>query len=474
MENEAMSPTPAASAAMNELNRYFDSHADRFLDDLKAALRIPSVSTEERYGADVRRCADHFAAHLRELGMHGVEVIPTEGHPIVYAEWLGVPGKPTALIYGHYDVQPVEPLELWKTPPFEPEVRNGNLYARGAVDDKGQVYMHLKAIEGWMKVHGALPINVKLVIEGEEENGSEALYPFIEANRKKLACDVIVVSDTAMLGPDQPALTYGLRGLLYTQIEVTGPANDLHSGHFGGAVANPGVALAQIIAGLKDADGRVTVPGFYDDVRELSAEERALLADVPFDERGYLAEAGASMPFGEKGFTTLERISVRPTLDVNGMWGGYQGEGSKTVLPSFFAAKVSMRLVPDQDPGKIADQFEAYLKKVAPKTVELSVIRFQTGQPWMTDFDNRHVQAAARAIERGFGKAPVFNREGGSIPVVSTFQQELNVPSVLFGIGLPDENAHAPNEKLDLTNFHNGVIASAYLYEEIGRLNGPS
>jgi acetylornithine deacetylase/succinyl-diaminopimelate desuccinylase-like protein len=471
MENEAMSATPAASAAMNELNRYFDSHADRFLDDLKAALRIPSVSTEERYGADVRRCADHFAAHLRELGMHGVEVIPTEGHPIVYAEWLGAPGKPTALIYGHYDVQPVEPLELWKTPPFEPEVRNGNLYARGAVDDKGQVYMHLKAIEGWMKVHGALPINVKLVIEGEEENGSEALYPFIEANRKKLACDVIVVSDTAMLGPDQPALTYGLRGLLYTQIEVTGPANDLHSGHFGGAVANPGVALAQIIAGLKDADGRVTVPGFYDDVRELNAEERALLADVPFDERGYLAEAGASMPFGERGFTTLERISVRPTLDVNGMWGGYQGEGSKTVLPSFFAAKVSMRLVPDQDPEKLFPMFEAHVKKLTPPGVTVKVRNLHDGDPFITDPNHPMLEAARRALARVWSKPPAMMREGGSIPVMSAMQRTFGVPFIFMGFGLDDDNVHAPNEKFSLTSFYGGIRSVAALYDELGKVS---
>jgi len=466
-----MSTTPAASGATNELNRYFDTHADRFLEDLKAALRIPSVSTEERYKDDVRRCADHIAGHLRELGMQKVEVIATEGHPIVYAEWLGAPGKPTALVYGHYDVQPVEPLELWKSPPFEPEVRGGNLHARGAVDDKGQVYMHLKAIEGWMKVRGALPINLKMIIEGEEENGSEALYPFVEAHREKLACDVIVVSDTAMLGPDQPALTYGLRGLLYTQIEVTGPANDLHSGHFGGAVANPGNALARIIAGLKDADGRITVPGFYDDVLELTAAERKALAQVPFDEQGYLAEAGSPGPFGEKGYTTLERIGVRPTLDVNGMWGGYQGPGSKTVLPSFFAAKVSMRLVPDQDPRQLFPMFEAHVRKLCPPGVTVKVKNLHHGDPFLTDPTHPMLEAARRALAKVWAKPPAMMREGGSIPVMTAMKKTFDVPFIFMGFGLDDDNVHAPNEKFSLSSFYGGIRSVAALYEELGNVS---
>jgi acetylornithine deacetylase/succinyl-diaminopimelate desuccinylase-like protein len=463
-----MHATPAETRSMDDINAYFDQHQERFLEDLKAVLRIPSVSTEERYAEDVRRCAEHVAQHLEHLGMHRVEVIPTEGHPIVYAEWLGAPGKPTALVYGHYDVQPVEPLDLWVTPPFEPDLRGGNLHARGAVDDKGQVYMHLKAIEGFMRVRGALPINLKILIEGEEENGSGALYPFIEKERKRLASDVIVVSDTAMLGPDQPALTYGLRGLLYTQIEVTGPARDLHSGHFGGAVANPGVALAQIIAALKDSDGRVTIPGFYDAVRALSSDERETLRRVPFDEKNYLAEAGAPEPSGEKGFTTLERISVRPTLDVNGMWGGYQGEGSKTVLPSFFAAKVSMRLVPDQDPKRIFPALEAHVMKLAPRGVTVKVRNLHEGDPFITDPASPMLEAARRALAKVWAKPPAMIREGGSIPVMSAMQKVFDVPFIFMGFGLDDDNVHAPNEKFSLTSFYGGIKSVAALYEELG------
>jgi acetylornithine deacetylase/succinyl-diaminopimelate desuccinylase-like protein len=346
---------------MDALTQYLDRHRDRFVDDLKAVLRIPSVSAKAEHKADCVRCAQHIAEHLKSLGMTRVEVVPTAGHPVVYAEWLGAKGQPTALIYGHYDVQPPEPLELWTSPPFEPVLRDGKLYARGAVDDKGQVYMHLKAIEAYMQVEGRLPINVKLVIEGEEEVGSEHLAQFLRERRSQLDADVIIVSDTAMLGPDQPALTYGLRGICYTQIEVTGPSKDLHSGHFGGAVMDPANALCTIIAGLKDADGRITVPGFYDRVRVLSEAERAMLNSLPFDEAGFIRESGSPEAWGEKGFTTLERITIRPTLDVNGMWSGYTGEGSKTVLPSFAAAKVSMRLVPDQDAADVFERFSAHV-----------------------------------------------------------------------------------------------------------------
>jgi acetylornithine deacetylase/succinyl-diaminopimelate desuccinylase-like protein len=464
-----MSAKPAASATLERLNRYFDEHADRFLADLDAVLRIPSISTEARHRNDVRRCAEHVRAHLAAIGMERAEVIPTPGHPIVYAEWRGAPGRPTVLLYGHYDVQPVEPLDLWTSPPFEPVVRDGRLYARGAADDKGQVYMHLAAIEGWMRVHGGLPVNIKILIEGEEENGSDSLYPFIERERERLACDVVVVSDTTMLAPDQPALVYGLRGLLYTQIEVTGPARDLHSGHFGGAVANPGNALAQIIAGLKDGDGRITVPGFYDDVRALSATERADMARVPFDERGFLAEAGAPAPFGENGYTTLERVTARPTLDVNGMWGGYQGEGAKTVLPSFFAAKVSMRLVPDQDPKRLFPLFEAHVRRLLPPGVSVTVRNVHDGQPFLTDPAHPMLEAARRALAQVWDKPPVMIREGGSIPVMTALKRALGVPFIFMGFGLDDDNVHAPNEKFSLSSFHGGIRSAAALYEELGR-----
>ena len=319
---------------MDALTQYLEQHRDRFVEDLKAALRIPSISAQPEHKEDVRRCARHVADHLQSLGMTRVEVVATAGHPIVYAEWLGAPGKPTALLYGHYDVQPPEPLELWTSPPFEPQVRDGKLYARGAVDDKGQVFMHLKAIEGHMKVNGRLPINLKIVIEGEEEAGSESLPIFLRERRKELDADVILVSDTAMLAPDQPALCYALRGILYTQIEVTGPSKDLHSGHFGGAVTNPANALCAMIAALKDGDGRITVPGFYERVRPITPGDRERLKALPFDEKAFIAESGSPVAAGEKGYTTLERTTVRPTLDVNGMWSGYIGEGSKTVLPS--------------------------------------------------------------------------------------------------------------------------------------------
>jgi len=349
---------------MDVLSTYLDQNRDRFVEDLKSALRIPSVSAKVEHREDCVRCARHIADHLKSLGMTRTEVVPTAGHPVVYAEWLGAPGKPTALVYGHYDVQPPEPLELWTSPPFEPVVKNGNIYARGAVDDKGQVYMHLKAIEALMKTGGGkLPINLKLVIEGEEECGSDNLERFLTDRRKELDADVIVVSDTSMLSPDQPALCYALRGIMYTQIDVTGPSHDLHSGHFGGAVTNPANALSAIIAALKDGDGRITVPGFYDSVRALSKSERDAIRAVPFDEAGFLAAAGAPAPIGEVGWSTLERIWCRPTCDVNGMWSGYTGEGSKTVLPSFAAAKVSFRLVPDQDPHVLFAKYEEYVKR---------------------------------------------------------------------------------------------------------------
>lgn len=454
---------------MSALDAYLEENKPRFLEQLKAALRIPSVSSQSEHKADVRRCAEHIAAHLKKIGMTRAEVMDTPGHPVVYAEWLGAPGKPTALLYGHYDVQPPEPLELWKTPPFEPTEKDGKLYARGACDDKGQVYMHLSAIEAHLAVNKALPINLKLVIEGEEEAGSESLEGFLKGNRKMLDADVIIVSDTSMLAPDHPALTYALRGILYTQIEVTGPTRDLHSGEFGGAVMNPANALCTIIAQLKDADGRITVPGFYDKVRELTPAEREAYAAVPFDEKGFIAESGAPMPFGEKGHSTLERVWSRPTLDVNGMWSGYTGEGSKTVLPSFAAAKVSMRLVPDQDGEELFGKFEAYVKSLAPPAVKVVVKNYHAGKPWITSPENPMLQAAIRALGRAWTKKPALIREGGSIPVMATFQQTHGLPCIMMGFGLHDDQVHAPNEKFSLTSFHGGTKSCAYLYEELAK-----
>ena len=454
----------------NKIVDFINLHRDRYVDELKSYLAIPSISALPQHQGDVRRCADWTADELRRIGMQNVRLIETPGNPVVCADWLGAEGAPTMLFYGHYDVQPVDPVDQWESPPFEATVRDGEIYARGSADDKGQIFMHFKAIEAWLKQTGSLPVNIRIFIEGEEEVGSKHLDQFVRDNRDQLAADVVVISDSPMFDRGIPSICYGLRGLAYFQVDVRGTKTDLHSGSFGGAVANPAFVLAQILTQMKDKSGRVKIPGFYDDVVPLRDEERAEWKRLPFNETRYRKELGAPKLFGETGYTTLERVWARPTFEVNGLLGGFTGEGAKTVIPATAMAKISMRLVPDQDPDKVANLFEAYLKKIAPKTVEVALTRMHGGKPWMAAFDNPYVQAAGRAIEQGFGKAPVFNREGGSIPVVSTFQQELGVPSVLFGIGLPDENAHAPNEKLDLGNFHNGVIASAFLYDELGRL----
>ncbi len=454
----------------NNIVDFINLHRDRYVEELKSYLAIPSISALPQHQADVRACAEWTAKELERIGMQNVRLIETPGNPVVYADWLGAAGAPTMLFYGHYDVQPVDPLELWTSPPFEATVRDGEIYARGSADDKGQIFMHLKAIEAWLKQNGSLPVNIKIFIEGEEEVGSKHLDQFVRDHKEQLAADVVVISDSPMFDRGIPSICYGLRGLAYFQIDIRGTSSDLHSGSFGGAVANPAFVLGQILSQMKDKGGRVKITGFYDDVRPLLDQEREQWKRLPFNEKKYRKELGAPKLFGESGYSTLERVWARPTFEVNGLLAGFTGEGAKTVIPATAMAKISMRLVPDQDPDKVANLFEAYLKKVAPKTVDVTLTRMHGGKPWMADFDNPYVQAAGRAIEQGFGKAPVFNREGGSIPVVSTFQEVLGVPSVLFGIGLPDENAHAPNEKLDLGNFHNGVIAAAYLYEELGKL----
>jgi acetylornithine deacetylase/succinyl-diaminopimelate desuccinylase-like protein len=455
---------------MNNIIDHINTHRDNYVDQLKEYLAIPSISALPQHSADVRRCAEWTAEEMRRIGLQSVRLIETPGHPVVYGDWLGAEGAPTILFYGHYDVQPVDPVDQWESPPFEATVRDGEIYARGAADDKGQIFMHFKAIEAHLKQNGRLPVNMRIILEGEEEVGSENLDDFIKANKDTLGADVVVISDSPMFDRGIPSICYGLRGLVYAQIDVRGTKTDLHSGSFGGAVANPAMVLAQMLAQMKDRGGRIKVPGFYDDVKELRDEERAEFKKLPFNETRYRKELGAPKLFGESGYSTLERVWGRPTFEVNGLLAGFTGEGAKTVIPAVSMAKVSMRLVPNQDPDTIAARFEEYVRKVAPKTVEVKVTRMHGGKPWMTDFDNPFVQAAGRAIEKGFGKTPVFNREGGSIPVVATFQEILGLPSVLFGVGLPDENAHAPNEKLDLGNFHGGVIASAYLYDEVARV----
>ncbi|MBI2114025.1 MAG: dipeptidase [candidate division NC10 bacterium] len=449
---------------------YIQDRRDAFVEELKAFLRIPSVSTKSEHKGDVQKAAEWLAGEMRRIGLEHIQILPTAGHPVVYADWLHAPGKPTALIYGHYDVQPPEPLDLWITGPFEPTIRSGELYARGAVDDKGQVFMHLKALEAHLKTQGTLPVNVKLLIEGEEEIGSPNLDAFVLKHLDQIRADVVVISDTAMMAKGVPGITHGLRGLVYFQIDVEGTQSDLHSGSFGGSVVNPAFALAQILIQLKDKNGRITIPGFYDDVRRLSGEERRSLARLPFSERKFQKDLAAPALFGEKGFTTLERIWARPTLEINGLVSGFIGEGAKTVLPGRAMAKVSMRLVPNQDPAKIARLFTRHVKRLCPKTVRLIVREISgRGAPWLAPTDHPAMQALARAIQKGFGKQPVFTRTGGTIPVVATFTRLLKVPSLLMGIGLPDENAHAPNEKLDLDNLHHGMLSAAHLWLELAQ-----
>jgi acetylornithine deacetylase/succinyl-diaminopimelate desuccinylase-like protein len=455
---------------MEKIVDYINVHRDRYVDQLKEYLAIPSISALPQHKDDVRRCAEWTAEEMRRIGLQNVRLEETPGHPVVYGDWLGAEGAPTILFYGHYDVQPVDPVNLWTSPPFEATVRDGEIYARGSADDKGQVFMHFKAVEAHIKEQGRLPVNMKFLLEGEEEVGSANLDNFIGAHKDLLKADVVVISDSPMFDRGIPSICYGLRGLAYYQIDLRGTKTDLHSGSFGGAVVNPSMALAQLLAQMKDKSGRVKIPGFYDDVVELRPEERAEFAKLPFNERKYRQDLGAPKLSGEAGYSTLERIWGRPTFEVNGLLAGFTGEGAKTVIPAVAMAKVSMRLVPNQDPRKIGDLFEAHVHKTVSKAVEVKLTRMHGGKPWMTAFDNPFVQAAGRAIEKGFGQKPVFNREGGSIPVVATFQEELGLPCVLFGVGLPDENAHAPDEKLDLGNFHNGIIASAFLYQEIGNL----
>ncbi len=455
---------------MDSVVDFININRDRYIDELKEYLSIPSISALPDYAPEVIRCAEWTADELRRVGLENVRLVETAGYPIVCAEWLHAGEAPTIIFYGHYDVQPVDPLDKWETPPFDATVRSGELYARGAADDKGQIFMHFKAIEACIKQKGLLPVNIKLILEGEEEVGSENLDSFLRDHSSEYSADVLVISDTPMFDRGVPSLCYGLRGLTYCQIDLRGTTSDLHSGSFGGTVANPAFVLIQLLAQMKDRSGRIKIPGFYDDVLPLRDEERAEYARLPFNDRRFCKELGSPKLFGEKGFTTLERMWARPTFEVNGFYSGFTEEGAKTVIPAVAMAKVSMRLVPNQNPERAGDLFEAYARKTAPRTVDVSVTRMHTGKPWMTDFTNPFVQAAGRAIERGFGRKPVFTREGGSIPVIASFEEIFGLPAVLFGIGLPDENAHAPNEKLDLDNFHRGVISVAALYEEIGAL----
>jgi succinyl-diaminopimelate desuccinylase len=453
---------------MSDIDAYLEAHHDQFESDLCELLRIPSVSADSRHRPDIRRAAEWLMAKFRRLKLT-CELIETAGHPIVFAETPQVAGAPTVLVYGHYDVQPPDPLDEWISPAFEPTVRDGNLYARGATDDKGQMLTHVLSVESWMRTAGKLPINVKLLIEGEEEVGSENLDKFIESHRGRLACDVVVISDTSQFADGVPAITYGLRGIAYYELRLRGPKQDLHSGTFGGAVKNPAIALAEMLSALIDENGRVQVPGFYDDVEQLSDTERKQFAALPFDEAAFRSQIGVSATFGEQGFSTLERRWARPTFDVHGLTSGYQGEGAKTVLPAKASGKFSFRLVPKQDPKKITVALRARLKELCPPGIEMELLDFHGAPGVVVPLESSFMAAAARAIEHGFGQAPVYIREGGSIPVVSTFRNLLGVDTLLLGWGRDDDNTHSPNEKFNLADFHRGIKSSARLWQELAK-----
>ncbi|TYP98626.1 acetylornithine deacetylase/succinyl-diaminopimelate desuccinylase-like protein [Sphingobacterium allocomposti] len=450
---------------MQTIKEYVQSNKDRFLEELFALLRFPSISADPKYKEDVVKTAEFVAERLKEAGADNVEVCPTAGNPIVYGEKIVDASLPTVLVYGHYDVQPADPLELWETPPFEPTVRDGKIYARGAADDKGQFYMHVKAFEYMMR-NNALACNVKFMIEGEEEVGSANLETFVKANKKRLQNDVIVISDTSMISMEQPSLETGLRGLSYVEVEVTGPNRDLHSGVYGGAVANPATILAKMIASLHDENNHIAIPGFYDDVIELSAEEREALNKAPFDIETYKEDLGIGEVWGENGYTTIERTGIRPTLEVNGIWGGYIGEGAKTVLPSKAYAKISMRLVPNQNSHRITELFKTHFESIAPKYVQVQVKPHHGGEPVVTPTDSIAYKAAEKALEEAFNKKPIPTRGGGSIPIVALFEKELGVKTVLLGFGLDSDNLHSPNEKYGIENYLKGIetIPSFFKY----------
>jgi acetylornithine deacetylase/succinyl-diaminopimelate desuccinylase-like protein len=452
---------------MKKILSYIESHHDRYLLEVKELLAIPSVSSQSDRKPEMRRTAEWLKNHMKNIGLQNVQILETEGHPVVYADWLSAVGKPTILIYGHYDVQPEDPVDLWETPPFEATERDGNLYARGAADDKGQIFIHLKAIEAFLKDGGTLPVNIKIIFEGEEEIGSDNLPKFVTEHKDLLKADVIVISDSDIFAKGVPSITYGLRGISYMEVEVTGANTDLHSGSFGGALHNPIQALAEMIASLHDKNGRITVRGMYDDVRSLTKTERSAFKKLPWSDKKFAKQYGLKKLYGEKGYTTLERLWVRPTLECNGIWGGYTGEGEKTVLPSKAFAKISMRIVPDQSSAKIAKLFEKHLKAIAPKTVAVKVRYLHGGEPAITPVDSPGMKAAVAALEKGFGKKPLYQRDGGSIPIVVDFKRLLGIDSVLLGFGLPDENAHAPNEFINLDNFFGGIKTAAHYYNEL-------
>ena len=453
---------------MPTLENYLESNASRFEDELCEFLRIASVSADASCKGEMVRAAEWVAGQFRQLNFTA-EIIPTSGHPLVFAQSPHIPNAPTVLVYGHYDVQPAEPLEKWTTPPFEPAKRDGKLFARGSTDDKGQVFSHIKSAEAIIKTQGKLPLNLKYLVEGEEEIGSMALGEFLKTDAKKLGSDCIVISDGSQFAPGIPAINYGLRGIAYYEIHLQGPNRDLHSGSFGGSVTNPANAMAKILAGLIDEKGRVQIPGFYDDVVALTDRERKQFTDLPFDEKEYFQHIGVDGAIGEEGYTALERRWARPTYDICGMWSGYQGEGAKTVLPATAGAKISFRLVPNQTPEKVAAGLQKKIAELTPPGIKLDFISHHGGPGVLVSLDSPYIEAAARAIEFAFGRRPVFTREGGSIPIVAKFAEHLKVDTLLLGWGQEDDNAHSPNEKFSLDDFHKAIKASAKLWEELAK-----
>ncbi len=450
-------------------NTFVEQNQNRFLEELKDFLRIPSISTLPEHKPDVQKAAQFVADSLKRAGIENVELIPTAGNPLVYGEWLHAPGKPTVLCYGHYDVQPPDPLELWKTPPFEPSVRDGNIYARGSADDKGQMYMHIKAVEALKAVNGTLPINLKFLVEGEEEVGGSSIAKYVAENPAKLKADAALVSDTALYAEGLPTLCIGLRGLVYMEVEATGPARDLHSGLYGGAAPNAVFGLIELLSKCKDANGVIQVPGMYDDVAPPAAAEKESWQRLPFSEADFLKnEVGSLALTGEPGYSVLERVWARPTLEVHGIAGGFTGAGAKTVIPAKAVAKVSIRLVPNQDPDKIVPAFRNFLADNAPAGIRIELRVLSAGPAIMVDPDNSIIQTAARAFSEMLGKPTVFTRSGGSIPVVGDFANHLGIPSVLMGFGLPDDGLHSPNEKYRLDNYYQGIMTIAHFFEELG------
>jgi acetylornithine deacetylase/succinyl-diaminopimelate desuccinylase-like protein len=462
------------AAAIAEMDAFLDRTARERLDDYVEFLRIPSVGASSEHREDMRRAANFVAERLRKMGVEHVDVADTGGHPVVYGDWLHAEGAPTAIVYGHYDVQPEDPLDLWIKPPFDPRVENGRIYARGAADDKGQVHLHLWAARAWLETQHRLPLNLRFLFEGEEESGSTNLQRWLGANRDRLRADVAVISDSGFFEGNLPAITVGLRGLMYAQVDVTGPRVDLHSGGYGGVVQNPANALVAILAGLHDADGRVDVPGFYDDVVELTPDERKELAKLPLDEAAYMKEIGVSALYGEKGRSPLERKGARPTLDINGIWGGFQGEGAKTIIPAHAHAKISCRLVVNQDPARIFELVRNRVRELTPPGVQVEMTLHSDGRPSLTPIDHPATQAAARCLEEVFGRVPVYLREGGSIPVAADFESILGLPVVLLGFTNPDDQAHAPNESMVLDNYERGIRTVVRYWDELSQLPAAS